>query len=83
MPSSATEIRIPNVKLEFEDLLALILRLDGEARQRIAQALADFEMDSRLGKLIQQIADKPATNALDDAEIASEVQAVRQARRSA
>lgn len=42
------EIMIPNVRLDLDDLLALVRRLNAGARQRVAQALADTEMDSRL-----------------------------------
>lgn len=82
MSAAATEITIPNVKLDLDELLALILRLDADARRRIAQALANFEMDARLDGMIHQIASKPLVDVLSDADIASEVNAVRQANRS-
>lgn len=79
----ATEVTIPNVKLDLDDLLTLIRRLDAGARRRIAQVLADSEMDARLEGLIRQLAAKSPANDLSDADIDLEVQAVRQASRSA
>jgi hypothetical protein len=74
---SVHQITLPNVKLELDDLLALIRRLDGEARQRIAQVLVETEMDGRLSDLIRRLADKPASAEISDAEIDLEVKAVR------
>jgi hypothetical protein len=77
---SAIEVTIPNVKLDLDDLLSLIRRLDAGARRRIAQVLADSEMDARLEGLIRQLAAKPSADDLSDADIDLEVKAVRQAR---
>lgn len=77
---SVHQITLPNVKLELDDLLALIRRLDAEARQRIAEVLAEAEMDSRLGDLIRQLAAKRNSAELSDAEIDREVAEARRAR---
>jgi hypothetical protein len=77
---SAHQITLPNVKLELDDLLALIRRLDAEARQRIAEVLAEAEMDGRLGELIRQLAAKTSSAELSDAEIDREVAEARRAR---
>ncbi len=78
MSSPATEITLPNVKLDLDQLLAVILQLDASARRRIAQALADSEMDARLSALIRQLSAKPPVDDIRDAEIEFEVKAVRQ-----
>lgn len=79
MAVAPNEITIPNVRLDIDDLVALVRRLDADARQRVAQALADSEMDSRLGGLISQIAAKTPVDEISDADVDIEVKAVRQA----
>jgi hypothetical protein len=80
-PSS--EITIPNVRLGLEELVALIQRLDGPSRARVAQALVEVEMDARLQHLIEQMAARASGDDFTDADIDCEVQAVRDAVRSA
>lgn len=83
MAVHSSEITISNVRLDLEELLAVIRRLDQPSRACVAQALAEVEMDSRLKGLIEQLAAKAPVEDITDAEIDREVQAVRDAARSA
>ena len=83
MALRSSEITIPNVRLGLEELLAVIQGLDGPSRTRVAQALAEVEMDARLKDLIEQMAARVAGDDFTDADIDREVQAVRGAVRPA
>lgn len=75
----SSEISIPNVRLDLEELLAVIQGLDEPARARVAQALAQAEVDARFRDLIEQLAARAPAEDITDAEIDREVQAVRNA----
>ena len=77
------EITIPNVRLDLEDLLAVIQTLDEPSRARVAKALAEVEMDARFRDLIEQLASRVPADDITDTEIDREVQAVRDAARHA
>lgn len=79
----SSEVTLPNVRVGLEELLAGIRTLDEPSRARVAQVLADVEMDARLNELIEQIAAKAPLEDITDADIDREVRAVRDARRSA
>lgn len=79
----SSEITIPNVRLGLEDLLGVIHSLDEPARARVARALAETEMDARFKDLITQLAARAPAEDVTDADIDREVQAVRNAARSA
>ena len=79
----SSEVTIPNVRLGLEDLLAVIQSLDEPSRARVAQALAEAEMDARFKELIQQLAARAPADDLTDAEIDQEIQAVRNVARPA
>ena len=64
----------------LEQVLEVIRRLDAAARSRVAQALAESEMDARFERLILSLAKKPPVDDISDAEIQAEVDAVRHAR---
>ncbi len=66
--------------LSLEQLLAIIRNLDAFARSRVAQALAESEMDARFEQLILRLANKRPVGEVSDAAIQAEVNAVRQAR---
>ncbi len=66
--------------LSLEQVLAVIRKLDAGARSRVAQALAESEMDARVEQLILRLADKRPVDEVSDAGIQAEVNAVRQAR---
>jgi hypothetical protein len=83
MAHRSPEIIIPNVKLGLEDLLAVIQSLDEPSRIRVAQALAEAEVDARFKELIQQLAARGPAEDITDADIDREVQAVRSAARPA
>ena len=74
-----SEVTIPNVRLGLEELLVVIQSLDAPSRARVAQALAEAEMDARFKDLIRQIAARAPAEDLTDADIDREVQAVRDA----
>ena len=77
------EVTLPNVRVGLEEFLAVIQSLDEPSRARVARALADVEMDARLKDLIDQLAAKVPVEDITDADIDREVQAVRDASRSA
>ena len=83
MALRSSEITIPNVRLGLEELLAVIQSLDEPSRTRVAQALAEAEMDARFKDLIRQLAAQAPADDLTDADIDREVQAVRDIARSA
>lgn len=83
MATRSSEVTIPNVRLGLEELLGVIQNLDGPSRARVAQALADVEIDSRFKNLIEQLAAKEPADDITDAEIEAEVRAVRSAAHSA
>jgi len=80
MALRSSEINIPNVRLDLEELLAVIQSLDEPSRVRVAQALAEAEMDARLKELIQELAARAPVQEITDLDIDREVRAVRAAR---
>ena len=72
-----TEINIPNVRLELDQLLAAIRKLDKPARIKAARTLAETEMDSELAELIEQLAKNPG-KPVSDSDIHAEIMAARQ-----
>ena len=83
MALRSSEINIPNVRLDLEELLAVIQSLDEPSRTRVAQALAEAEMDARLKELIQELAARAPVQEITDLDIDREVRAVRNAARPA
>jgi hypothetical protein len=83
MTIHSSKITIPNLRLDLEDLVDVIHNLDEPARARVAQALAEAEMDARLKDLIAQMAARAPTEEISDADIDREVKAVREASRAA
>jgi len=81
MALRSPKITIPNVHLDLEELLAVIQDLDAPSRARVAQALAEVEMEARFKDLIQELAARAPADDITDAEIDREVQAVRDAAR--
>ena len=79
MSSQSLLSTIPKVQLSLDDLQAVISQLDEPARIRVAQVLVDTQMDARLSKLIDQLAQKNPPDDISDIEIDAEVNAVRQA----
>ena len=56
MAFRSSEITIPNVRLSLDELLAVIQNLDEASRARIAQALAEMEMDARVKAVVEELA---------------------------
>jgi hypothetical protein len=77
---SAAEITVPNVKMSFEQLLAVIRQLDESGRVAVAQALLESKMDDELDHLLRELSETPPANDITDAEIQAEVRAVRESR---
>jgi hypothetical protein len=74
---ASTEVVIPGIKLDLEQLVSVVRGLDESARARVAQALAETEMDARLSTLIERIASRASEARVSDAAIQGEVDAVR------
>lgn len=83
MAFRSSEVTIPNVRLDLEELLAVIQSLDEPSRARVARTLAEVEMDARFKDLIEQMAARAPAEDVTDADIDREVQAVRVAARPA
>jgi len=79
----SSEITIPNVRLGLEELLAVIQSLDEPSRARVAQALAEAEIEARFKGLIEELAARAPVEDITDADIDQEVRAVRSAARPA
>jgi hypothetical protein len=79
--SSTRMITIPQVELSLDQLVSAIRQLEPAARSEIAKALMETELDARMAELIQSLADRPAADDITDADIISEVDAVRELRR--
>jgi hypothetical protein len=83
MPLPSSEITIPNVRLDLEELLAVIQCLDEPSRARVARALVEVEIEARFKDLVEQLAARAPAEDITDADIDREVQAVRNAARPA
>ncbi|HYN19942.1 MAG TPA: hypothetical protein VE078_03205 [Thermoanaerobaculia bacterium] len=77
------EVTIPNVRLDLEELLAVIQGLDEPSRARVAKALVAMELKTRFKDLIEQLAARVPAADVTDTDIDREVQAVRDAARPA
>jgi hypothetical protein len=79
--SSVRTIKIPGVALTLDQLVMAISQLEPAARSEVAKALMETELDARMAELIQSLASRPAADDVTDADIVSEVHAVREQRR--
>lgn len=79
--SSMKTITIPEVELSLDQLVAAIRQLEPAARSEIAKALMDTELDARMAELIKSLTSRPAADDVTDADIVTEVNAVREQRR--
>jgi hypothetical protein len=79
--SSMRTITIPEVELTLDQLVTVIRQLEPAARSEIAKALMETELDARMAGLIKSLASRPAADDVTDADIVSEVNAVREQRR--
>ena len=77
MSSQSTVVTIPNIKLNLNQLLAVIRQLDEPARVQVARVLVETKMDAQLGNLIDQLAKTPPADHVSDADIQTEIEAVR------
>ena len=76
MPSIRT-VKIPEIELTIEQLVAAIRQLEPEARSEIAEALMEAELDARMAALIKSLTNRSAADDITDADILAEVNAVR------
>lgn len=79
--SSMRTITIPEVELSLDQLVTAIRQLEPAARSEIAKALMDTELDARMAELIKSLTSRPAADDVTDADIVTEVNAVRAQRR--
>jgi hypothetical protein len=79
--SSTRTITIPEVELSLDQLVTAIRELEPAARSEIARALMDTELDARMVELLKSLSGRPASDDVTDADIVSEVNAVRELRR--
>ena len=79
--SSMKTITIPEVELSLDQLVTAIRQLEPAARSEIAKALMDVELDARMAELIKSLTSRPAADDITDADIVTEVNAVREQRR--
>jgi|GEM_PF-2731021 len=78
--SSMKTITIPEVELSLDQLVTAIRQLEPAARSEIAKALMDMELDARMAELIKSLTSRPAADDVTDADIVTEVNAVREQR---
>ena len=79
--TSTRTISIPNVELTLDQLVSAIRQLEPDARSELAKALMETELDGRMAELIESLASRPPADQISDADIVSEVNAVREERR--
>jgi hypothetical protein len=77
-----TTVTIPNLKIQLttEQLITAVRQLNLADRTKLAQALAETELDLELTQLIADLYSQPAITSISDEEIQAEIQAVRQHR---
>ena len=78
--SSITTVTIPQVELTLDQLVAAVRQLEPDARSEIAKVLMETELDARMAELIKSLASRPPADDVSDADIVSEVKAVREQR---
>lgn len=81
MSSPSPTVTIPNVTLTLEQLLTVVRQLDEPARKQVAQVLIETQMDAKLSRLINQLAQRPSADDLSDADIQAEIEIVRRLNR--
>jgi sulfite reductase alpha subunit-like flavoprotein len=81
MNSPSSTVTIPNVTLTLDQLLTAVRQLDEPARKQVAQVLVETQMDAKLSRLIQQLAQRPSADDLSDAAIQAEIEIVRRSDR--
>jgi hypothetical protein len=70
-------VTVPPMELSLDQFLAVIRQLDEPTRVEVARVLAETEMDAQLRDLITQLAQAPPAYDIDDADIQTEINAVR------
>lgn len=75
---STEMVTIPDVQLTLDQLITAVRQLEPDARNKVAQALLSDEMDERLRRLIERLANKRPVDDITDDDINAEIRAVRQ-----
>ena len=78
--SSITTVTIRQVELTLDQLVADVRQLETDARSEIAKVQMETELDGRMSELIKSLASRPPADDVSDADIVSEVNAVREQR---
>ena len=74
-------VKIPEVELTLDQLVAAIRQLEPDARLEITKALMETELDARMAALIKSLSHSPPAGDITDADIVAEVNVVRKHRR--
>ncbi len=77
MSSQSKLVTVPPMELNLDQFLNLIRKLDRPTRIQVARGLAETEMDAELGELIEQPARSSPADDISEADIQTEVSAVR------
>lgn len=77
MSSQSRMITVPRMELDLDQFLAVVRQLDKPARVQVARVLAETEIDADLRELIEQLARATPMDEISDAEIETEIEAVR------
>jgi hypothetical protein len=70
---------VGSIPLTLDQVVEVVRQLDPVARERVARALLETDMDARLAALIRRLAQRQAADDLSDTDIDAEVVAVRRA----
>jgi hypothetical protein len=77
MLAQSRTVTVPPMELDLDQFLAVIRNLDESARVEVARALAETELDAALRALIDHLAQGEASDDISDADILTEIAAVR------
>jgi hypothetical protein len=77
---ASSTVTIPNIRVQLtvDQLVTAVRQLDPRDRARIARAITDAELDVELAQLIDDLYSQPPVTEISDAEIQTEIRAVRQ-----
>lgn len=77
MSPQSKVITVPPMELSLDQFLGVIRQLDEATRTQVARVLAETKMDAELQTLIEQLAQVSPADDISDADIQSEIEAVR------
>ncbi len=70
-----------SVPITLDQLISAVQKLRPEERSQVAKALIESELQSELAIIIEDLYSQPPVNDISDADINSEIKAVRQQHR--